>query len=100
MQSIRRSRDYFVELLILHSCARPIDRGVALPLTDSLSEFLAFRFRGLLQLVLPANASYREPSGMPLCLVQGSIQPDARTRRHKRGILLLSARPKKGGLGG
>jgi hypothetical protein len=88
---MRRSRDLSVELVILLSCARPIDRGVALPLTDSLSEFLAFRFRGLLQRALPADASYREPLGMPLCFVQGSIQPYARTRRHKRGILLLSA---------
>lgn len=80
-----------MELLILHRYARPIDRGAALPLTDSLSEFLAFRFRGLLQPALPVDANYREPSGMPKCFVQSSIPPYARTRRHKLGILLLSA---------
>ena len=78
-----------MELVVLNSCARPIDRGVALPLTDSLSEFLAFRCRGLLQLALPANASYREPSGTPLCFVQGSIQPSARTGNLRAVQLLL-----------
>lgn len=72
---MRRSRDLSVELVILLSCARPIDRGVALPLTDSLSEFLALRFRDLLQSALPADASHRVLSGMRLCFVQGSFPP-------------------------
>jgi len=70
---MRRSRGLSAELLILLRSAQPIDCGVALPLTDSLSEFLAFRFRGLPQPALPAKVSYRVPSGMPMYFVQGSI---------------------------